>query len=188
MKNILAENMRRFRTKNLNEQNEMPTPEPDALVAPNRKLEQPAEPKRITKLTDITDGNKFNLFKDAGAITTLYTGTIVDAKKLQTINDGRVLFDINIQGVGIKTIGWSGSLSGKQEKNPNANQFLFFKNNNDAHAWYNGDGQNALRNTISLGITGTPVVKGATFVYNDTLGKFLKAHHGQASYDPTAAN
>lgn len=200
MKNILAENMRRFRTKNLNEQKDMLSDEPDntptktvdkpaSPAAPDRKtVDLPAPPNPITELTDIKNGDKFNLFKDASGVTPLYTGTIVDVMELKNINDGRVLFDINIQGIGTKTIGWSGSLSGKQKRNPNANQFLLFKNNNDAHAWYNGEGQRGFIDTISQGVTGTPVIKGATFVYNDKLGKLLKSYHGQASYDPTAAN
>ena len=220
MKNILAENMRRFRTKNLPEQaqrrgtvtvgdvtqfpvdsnysqSDVPrrgtvtgtatagdlTQEP---IEDQPTQEEPIQQYPTNKLTDIKDGDKFNLFKDAGGVTPLYTGTIVDAMKLKAINDGRVLFDINIQGVGTKTIGWSGSLSGRPQRNPNANQFLLFKNNNDASAWYNGDVQPAgLLNKV---ITGNPVIKGSTLVYNDKLGKLLKAHHGQASYDPTAAN
>jgi hypothetical protein len=197
MKNILAENMRRFRTKNLNEQTatagnvtQVPVDSnySQSDVPPlNNTPASPPAPDRITKLTDIKNGDKFNLFKDAGGVTPLYTGTIVDAMKLKAINDGRVLFDINIQGVGTKTIGWSASYTASgPQKNPNANQFLLFNNNNDAHAWYNGDVKPAgLLNKV---ITGNPVIKGSTLVYNDKLGKLLKAHHGQASYDPTAAN
>ena len=112
--------------------------------------------------------------------------------KLQDINDGRVLFDIKIQGVGTKTVGWSGSLGRKQKNNPNANQFLLFTNNNDAQAWYNGDSQNAgplsVTRNMSSAVTGNPAIKGSTLVYNDRLGNLLKAYHGQASYDPTAEN
>ena len=104
--------------------------------------------------------------------------------KLQDINDGRVLFDIKIQGLGTKTIGWSGSLSRKQIKSPNANQFILFRNNNDASAWYNkGPGIQGTFDKLSQ----VPHNNGSV-VYNDKLGKLLKAYHGQASYDPTAAN
>jgi len=185
MKNILAENMRRFRTKNLNEQNDMVAPEGNDMVAPE-DTNYPASPTTI-KLTDIKNGDKFNLFKDVMAITPLYTGAIVDAMKLQDINNGKALFDLKIQGVGTKTIGWSASLGRKQKNNPNANQFLVFDNTNNASAWYNGSEQSALRNLGTV-VSGDPSIKGGQLAYNDKLGKLLKAYHGQASYDPTASN
>ena len=208
MKNILAENMRRFRTKNLNEQTQrrgtvtvgdleqkfipgVPETQEEPIEA-GPTQEEPIQQYPTNKLTDIKDGAKFNLFKDAGGVTPLYTGAIVGAMKLQDINDGRVLFDIKIQGVGTKTVGWSGSLGRKQKTSPNANQFLLFTNNNDAQAWYNGDSQNAgplsVTRNMSSAITGNPAIKGSTLVYNDRLGNLLKAYHGQASYDPTAQN
>jgi len=192
MKNILAENMRRFRTKNLSEQTQrrgaVTVGAPEVWFEPdNPTQEEPIQQYPTNKLTDIKDGDKFNLFKDAGGVTPLYTGAIVDAMKLQDINNGKALFDLKIQGVGTKTIGWSASLGRKQKNNPNANQFLVFDNTNNASAWYNGSEQSALRNLGTV-VSGDPSIKGGQLAYNDKLGKLLKAYHGQASYDPTASN
>ena len=132
MKNILAENMLRFGTKNLitiseqyddmgfwdnpTDENPAPaatpdgaadTPTPETAVATNDPKQDDAMLKKVANLQDIKDGMKINFFDDRGQKKYWDSGTIVNAEQLKNPVNQTIVFEFNGKTMGQKVIAWS---------------------------------------------------------------------------------
>lgn len=184
MKNILAENMRRFRTKNLSEQmtpgleddpisNELPHGHDEPISDTNTS--------KISSLEDIKPDSVFGFKLPSNTGQFVISGKIKNPDLLKRSKDGRVLFLVDAfkkgSGFGSKTymVCWANHATGFNKSSWPKNIFAFF-DASDGNAklvreWFDNGGE--------FKVTPAPVLS------NPMLGDLLDRNTAKPMQEPT---
>ena len=181
MKNILAENMRRFRTKNLNEQL-TPGLEDDPISdeLPHGHDAPITDTSKISSLEDIKPGSVFGFKLPSNTGQFIISGKIKNTELLKRSKDGRVLFLVDAfqkgHGFGSKSymVCWANHATGFNKPSWPKNIFAFFDtadgNAKLVREWYDNGGE--------FKVTPAPVLS------NPMLGRLLDKNTPKPMQEP----